>query len=49
MKFLPLVIVFAVIYEGKIMGILEGNDLNKETLGLLMAGATIDEAIGTSS
>lgn len=39
----------AVIYEGKIMGILEGDDLNKETLGLLMAGATIDDVVGTSS
>jgi general nucleoside transport system ATP-binding protein len=35
----------AVMYEGKIMGILEGDDLNKETLGLLMAGATIDDVI----
>ncbi len=32
----------AVMYEGRIMGILEASDLNKETLGLLMAGGTLD-------
>lgn len=31
----------AVMYEGRIMGILEASDLNKETLGLLMAGGTL--------
>lgn len=39
----------AVIYEGQIMGLLEGDDLNKETLGLLMAGATVDEVVGLNS
>jgi len=38
----------AVIYEGQIMGILEGDDLNKETLGLLMAGANIDDIVGAT-
>ncbi len=32
----------AVMFEGRIMGILEGDSISKETLGLLMAGGTLD-------
>lgn len=32
-----------VLYEGRVMGILEGTDIDKETLGLLMAGGELHE------
>ena len=34
-----------VMYEGRIMGVLEADELNKETLGLLMAGASLDTIV----
>jgi len=39
----------AVMYEGRIMGVLEGDAITKETLGLLMAGGTIETATDKES
>lgn len=32
-----------VMYEGRIMGVLEGDEMNRETLGLLMAGGSVTQ------